>query len=171
MKVIMYKILVGLLAIVLVSGCGAPPTEIVGSNQWNAANYNPEVPANLEGKTWISPGVVEIANMYPGAEAEWVVKIHNGNSEPTPFSVSYRIPNNTRTGYFMPPSSAQIWITISQSYIVLQPGETKDILVNLKIPNGAPNIPNQWEFWTVVTEKSGGMVETEMATRWLVKMR
>ena len=157
---------------VVIMGC--TPTAVidpVGSNDWNPNNYNPEIPTNLEGKTWISPGIIEIGNLYPGAEAEWVIKIHNGNSTATNFIISYRFPNDTKAGYSMPPSSTQLWVTISSPNIFLQPDETKDVLVNIKIPSGAVNLQPKWEFWTSVVEKTGGMLETEMCTRWLVIMR
>lgn len=62
---------------------------MVGCSQTNDAGEIPQKPAGGVATigeppsdiTWISPGKVEVGNYYPGATAEWTMKVHNGSSE------------------------------------------------------------------------------------------
>jgi hypothetical protein len=206
-----------------------------------------DVETKLMNNTWISPAKVEIGNYYPGARAEWTIRVHNSNEETTQiekkmvgifenetlvdiylkypladnditkvtvtsdnnkdslvvngylslnkvltisgfepsesriisivykawteFKISYRIPDNTMNGYAKAPPNAQDWVIIADSTTVFRPKETKEILVVLQIPEGTVVLDKQWEFWTSVSEGGQGTVQTEMCTRWLVKMR
>lgn len=52
------------------------------------------------------------------------------------------------------------------------PKETRDILVVLAMPKDAVVFAPKWEFWiSVIDTTQKGMVQTELATRWLVSMR
>jgi hypothetical protein len=54
---------------------------------------------------------------------------------------------------------------------VLAAKETKDVLIALEMPKGA-KAPDKWEFWVVVKDNSQtGMVQTELACRWLITMK
>lgn len=166
------KKIIGLVIIasLVLVGCGGD--KVVGQQNPPKTNTPFEEPTGeLANKTWISPGVVEIGNFESGNEAEWILKIHNGNKIPTAFTVTYRIPGNTSEGFSMPPSSAQIWVTISETTPLIAAGETKDILVNLKVPSGARNIQPKWEFWVSVVEKSDAMIQTELCSRWRITMK
>lgn len=91
------------------------------------------------------------------------------------FLVSYREPDYAKEGYDRPPPEAKDWVIIVDSTPVLAPKETREILVVLAMPRmvlAPPEkhylYPNRWEFWVSVTEQTGGSVQTEMASRWLV---
>ena len=43
------------------------------------SNIDAEAEARLINDNWVSPAEVKIANYYPGAKAEWAIRIHNGN--------------------------------------------------------------------------------------------
>jgi len=206
-----------------------------------------DVETKMMNDTWISPAKIEIGNYYPGARAEWYIRVHNSNDETTQiekksvgtfenetvvdislkfpladnditkvtvasdnnkdslavasytpfdkvlkisgfapsesriisivykawteFKISYRIPDSTIKGYVKAPSQAQDWVIITDSTPVFRPKETKEILVVLQIPEDTNVVDKQWEFWTSVSEGGQGTVQTEMCTRWLVKMR
>jgi len=122
-------------------------------------------------RTWISPGKVMVGNFYPGARAEWNLTIHNGKDTPADFAVSYRVPDYVAEGFEKAPPEAQDWVIIADPTPVLAPKETKDILVFLDMPKTAKIESKKWEFWIAVMEQTGGMVVTEMCSRWLVSMR
>jgi hypothetical protein len=128
-------------------------------------------PPELYDKTWISPGKVEVGNFYPGARAEYKLSIHNGSDEPAEFSVSYRASNNITEGYEPAPAAAEDWVIIDDPTPVLAPKETRDVLIAVEMPEDA-QAPPKWEFWIAVKDiTQTGMVQTELACRWLVEMK
>lgn len=125
--------------------------------------------------TWISPGKVHVGNYYPGARAEWPLTIYNSKDVEATFSVLYRYPDFVTEGYDKPPLEAGDWISICTDYehtVTLKPQETRDVLVALVMPSDVIIESKKWEFWVGVTEVGrGGLVMTELAVRWLVRMR
>jgi hypothetical protein len=157
--------LIGLILVVglLLAGCTQPsvPPEVEA----------PETPPELYDKTWISPGKVEVGNFYPGARAEYLLSIHNGNDEPAEFSVTYKEPGSTDEGYVKAPDEAEGWVIIADPALVLPAKETRDVLIAVEMPEDA-EVPSKWEFWIAVKDVTQtGMVQTELACRWLVEMR
>lgn len=160
MKKFITLILVGGL---LLAGCAqpSPPPPI----------QTPEPPPELYDKTWISPGKVEVGNFYPGARAEYPLTIHNGKDEPAEFSVIYRVPDNVGEGYAKAPNEAKDWVIIADPAPVLAAKETRDVLIAVEMPKGS-KAPPKWEFWIAVKDiTQTGMVQTELACRWLVTMK
>ena len=131
----------------------------------------PEPPPELYDKTWISPGKVMVGNFYPGARAEYPLSIHNGNDEPAEFSVTYRVTDNTAEGYVRAPDETEGWVIIEDPAPVLAAKETRDVLIAVEMPEDA-EAPPKWEFWIAVKDVTqAGMVQTELACRWLVEMK
>jgi len=161
----MNKLIVLLIAVgLLLSGCGQPPTSTVVQPL--------EPPPELYDKTWISPGKVEVGNFYPGARAEYQVTIHNGNDEACSFEVKYRHPDNVGEEYAMPTSEVQDWVIIADPTPVLEAFETREVLIAVVMPEDAESPAPKWEFWIAVKDVTQtGMVQTELACRWLVSMR
>ena len=159
------KRLIGLIVIagLLLSACVQPlPPPVV---------QTPEPPPELYDKIWISPGKIEVGNFYPGARAEYPLSIHNGKDEPAQFSVTYRIADNTAEGYVTAPGAAESWVIIADPAPVLAAKETRQVLIAVEMPKGAKS-PPKWEFWIAVNDVTQtGMVQTELACRWLVEMR
>jgi len=159
------KWLVALIMIagLMLAGCpqpSAPPTVETA-----------EPPPELYDKTWVSPGKVEIGNFYPGARAEYMISLHNGSDETAEFSVSYRVSDNITEGYEPAPVTAEGWVIIAEPSPVLAAKETKDILIAVEMPGDA-EAPPKWEFWIVAKDVTQtGMVQTELACRWLVAMK
>jgi uncharacterized membrane protein len=155
------KKLIGLLiaiivvtGLLLVAGCGSS-----------------ELLPELNDNTWVSPSKVEMGNFTPGASAEYELNIHNGKDEPAEFSVTYRVPSSPASGFVTAPEEAQDWVTIADPSPVLEAKETRQVLIAVEIPEGA-TAPAKWEFWIVVKDVSqGGMVQTELASRWLITMK
>ncbi len=158
----MKKLIILLIAVaLLLSGCGQPSSTVVQPL---------EPPPELYDKTWISPGKVEVGNFFPGARAEYPITIHNGNDEPAEFSVTFQVPGNTAEGYDPTPSAVQDWIIIADPTPVLEAKETREVLIAVVMPEDA-EAPPKWEFWIAVRDVTQtGMVQTELACRWLVTM-
>jgi len=122
--------------------------------------------------TWVSPGKVMIGNFHAGARAEYPVTIHNGKDTTTEFLVYYKQPSSVGEEYGKAPSVVQDWVVIIDSTPVLEPRETKDILVVLEMPESAKDPEPKWEFWIAVKDNSQtGLIQTELCVRWLVAMR
>ena len=129
------------------------------------------LPPELYDKTWLSPGKVEVGNFYPGARAEYRISIHNGNDEPAEFSVSYRQPGQADEGYVIAPAEAEGWVTIEDPAPVLAAKATREVLIVLEMPEDA-QAPPKWEFWIAAKDVTQtGMVQTELACRWLIVMK
>jgi len=131
----------------------------------------PGVEARMFDSSWISPAEVEVGNYYPGARAEWVIRIHNGGNSMSKYNVTYRTPNYPRDGYDMPPDQAKDWVTIEETMPLLGAKETKEILVSLAVPKNVQLDSKQWEFWISVVEGGQGLVQTELCQRWLISCR
>jgi hypothetical protein len=160
------KKLIGLIVLagLLLSACAQPSATPATGEEANP-------PPELYNKTWISPGKVIVANFYPGARAEYLLSIHNGKDEPAKFSVTYRVADNTAEGYVTAPSGAEDWVIIADPAPVLAAKETRQVLIAVEIPKGT-KAPPKWEFWIAVKDVTQtGMVQTELACRWLVEMR
>jgi len=160
----MNKLIVLLIAVgLLLSGCGQPSSTVVQPL---------EPPPELYDKTWISPGKVEVGNFFPGARAEYPITIHNGKDEPAQFEVRYREPGSAEEGYIKAPSIVQDWVIIADPTPVLEAFETREVLIAVVMPEDAESPAPKWEFWIAVKDVTQtGMVQTELACRWLVSMR
>jgi hypothetical protein len=120
---------------------------------------------------WISPGKVIVTNFYPGARAEYPVTVHNGNDTCCSFAINYRYPDHVGDDYTKPDTNVQDWVLVADTTPLLEPKETRDILITLEMPEDADIFAPQWEFWISVQDTSQGMVKTELCVRWLVTMR
>lgn len=142
------------------NGIPAPPVQLPPGGEG-------EPPEDM---TWISPGVVEVSYFYPGARAEWPIRLHNGNDAPTTFSIKYKVPDRLREGYEMAPEAARNWVIITDPTPLLLPKETREILIVVELPGDA-KVPPKWEFWIAVKDTSQtGFVQTELCSRWLISM-
>jgi hypothetical protein len=158
------KRLIGLIVVggLLLAGCAQP-------------SVTTSSPPELYDKVWISPGEVDVGNFFPGARAEpdpqdWLT-IHNGNDYQAKFSITYRQPDKITEGYVRAPDEAKNWVIIDDPAPVLKAKETRQVLVAVEMPQGA-NAPPKWEFWIVVKDETQpGMVQTELACKWLVTMK
>lgn len=164
-RLILITIVLGLLLV----GC-APSYQSGGlTTEPKSVTNSDEPPAD---RTWISPGKVQIGNFYPGARAEWDITIHNGEDTTTEFSVSYRVPDYVAEGYEKAPDEVQDWVIIADPTPILAPKETRDILIVAELPEEVKDLPPKWEFWiSIIDVSQKGMVQTELASRWLVVMR
>ena len=90
---------------------------------------------------------------------------------PSAISVYYKLPDHALEGYVSAPDAAKDWVTVAETSPVLQPWETREVLITLAMPKGAMVEAKKWEFWIAMSVASGGMIQTEMAVRWLVTMK
>jgi len=171
------KKLIGLLILVglLLMGCAQPsipPEEIAPAPPAEPSPETIEAPPELCDKTWISPGKVMVGNFHPGARAEWSLTMHNGNTEPAQSEIRYREPGKATEGYIKAPSIVQEWVTIADPTPILAAKETREILIAVVMPEDAESSALKWEFWIAVRGVTQtGMIQTELASRWLVSMR
>lgn len=162
-----------LLGLVMVGCSSSGPSDISTMPlPVSSSELDPAAEQKLIDSPWISPAVVEVSNFYPGARAEWNLRVHNGKDEESGFSITYKEPNYLREGYSMPPDGAQAWVLIADPSPVFAPKETLEILVVLEMPwNVEMEDKAKWEFWVSVIEDTDSMIRTEMCSRWLVSMR
>jgi len=158
------KRLIGLLILLglLLMGCAQP----------SPAAEPLEPPPELYEQTWISPGKVEVGNFHPGGGAKWPLTIHNGNAEPARFEVRYMEPGSVEEGYVKAPDIVQDWVLIADPTPLLEGFETREVMIAVEMPEDAESPGPNWEFWIAVKDVTQtGMVQTELACRWLVTMR
>jgi len=93
-------LVVALCLVVVLIGCGSPAPESQSESPGVEATpgelsftATPDVESKLVDKVWISPGKVMIDNLYPGAQAEYSITVHNGNDLETPLP----LPSGRRT--------------------------------------------------------------------------
>jgi hypothetical protein len=80
------------------------------------------------------------------------------------------VPGSTAEGYDQAPSAVQEWLIIEDPAPVLEAFETREVLIAVVMPEDA-EAPPKWEFWIAVKDVTQtGMVQTELACRWLVAM-
>lgn len=156
-------LLIAAVAVILLVGCPQPSSPVI---------EKPQPGPELYDQVWISPSKVTVGKFYPGARAEYPLTIHNGNDYQAEFSITYRAPSEAAEDYVAAPDTAQDWVIIADSTpVVLAPKETKEVLIAVEMPEGA-EAPKRWEFWVVVKDETqAGMVQTELACRWLVTMK
>jgi len=71
----------------------------------------------------------------------------------------------------MPTSEVQEWVIIADPTPVLKAFETREVLIAVVMPEDAESPALKWEFWIAVKDVTqAGMVQTELACRWLVTM-
>jgi hypothetical protein len=162
MKKLIGLILIIVAASLLLTGCPKPSAPVIET---------PEPPADLYDKVWISPGKINVGHFYPGARAEYPLSIHNGNDQQAEFSITFKEPGNTSEGYVAAPATAEDWVIIADPTPVIAAKDTKTVVIAVEMPKGA-KAPDKWEFWVVVKDSSQtGMVQTELACRWLITMK
>jgi hypothetical protein len=136
-----------------------------------AFSATPEI-KELEDSNWISPGKIEVGNLYPGATAEYPITVHNGGDVTTEFSISVRTPDNTTEGYEPFPQMYFDWIVIEKPQLELEAKQTADVLIVVNMPEDADYSGKQVEFWIgVIDQGQSGMVRTELACRWLISTK
>ena len=161
-------LIVMLIVGILITGCGGTNTSNPTPTPTATAEYIQEPPQNV---SWINPGKVEVGHFYPGATAEYLMTVHNGNDYPANFIIKYRYPDHVGEGYSFPSDDVANWVTVSGNDVDFQPYETKDITVSVTMPTGAVSPGNKWEFWiSVVDDSQEGFVKTELCVRWLITM-
>jgi hypothetical protein len=120
--------------------------------------------------TWLSPGKIQINNLYPGKSITQLLKIHNGSKQTAQFMIYYRAPDYVETDYVAAPAKAVDWISITDKSPVLAPQEIREIPVTVCLP-GKTQAPERWEFWIGAKENSKNTLSTELCSRWLITMK
>ena len=147
--------LIGLILLVVLVGCTQPSIMPAPSTPPSTPTPMPTpepvtpIPTQLapitvpdeppKDKTWISPGKVQVGNFYPGARAEWMLTINNGNDGVTsevkkvttdPGEVKATIPVRSEFYRFIKVTSDN-----AKDKIVFVSGEGKGITFNGFEPN------------------------------------
>lgn len=134
--------------------------------------YDVGYPVNAPSdQTWLSPGKLEIKNYVAGATVRCVLRVHNGNSVDTPFSILYSIPDNTDNGFVSSTSQSRYWISVSDSNPIIPAMTTREIVVTLNMPTGSVEPGINWEFWVCCKDISQStIVQTQLCTKFKVTM-
>ena len=120
---------------------------------------------------WVSPGKFDIQPYYAGATIKCLIRVHNGKSVVTPFSIISSIPDNTDSGFVPSNAKSSSWITISDPNPALAPFETREIIVTLAMPEGATAPGQKWEFWVCSKDEDQVvLVQTRLCTKFQVTM-
>jgi len=122
--------------------------------------------------TYIYPGKVNVDGLYPGAEADFLMKVHNGKSEAAPFVLSAYQPGSAAQGYQPMPAEYLSWVSISDANPTVPPKESKDVTITIKLPANIQVSKKSYELWIVVKDVSQTeFVQTQLALRCLITIR
>jgi uncharacterized protein YceK len=158
-----------IMTILILTGC-SPVVEALSTPTGDIPSVSdPDTEVRLMDVDWVTPAQIDIGNYFPGARAEFSLRIHNGGDEVGIYNVCYTEPIDTKAGYTMPPATASSWVTVP-SVVVVQPKETKEIPVILAVPKGT-KISSDWEFQVSITRQGQGNIQVQYSTRWLIEMR
>lgn len=87
------------------------------------------------------------------------------------FEITYE-PAPDKFGYTKTPDNASSWVKISEANPILAPYETKDIPITLEIPDDADPVQGTWRFRIIAYDATQtGLVDTRLASTWIVAMR
>jgi hypothetical protein len=157
---------------------GSPATGIIPAGEVPA--YLPNgtmIPAPIppDGMEWgIYPAKVTIANMSPGAEADYYVGVYNGGTLPANFSVIARNPDKLDTGYVALPLS---WVTITPSTLTVKGKTTTNVSVIIKIPftsDGGRYFAGSKKYQVYIGARNvsvGGNIIVENASNWRIELK
>lgn len=90
------------------------------------------------------------------------------------FNIGPKIPEKAMVGFVKAPIETQDWIIITKPKIVMAPYETREIPISIEMPEDIKDgsFPPNWEFWiSVIDASQKGVVNIELCSRWLIKMR
>ncbi len=118
----------------------------------------------------IDPGKVFVDNLFPGAEADYKITIHNQNDYETTFAVKVREPDYTETDY--EPLPYLDWVTVTPDRVTIGAMKQSEVLVVVSMPEDAVYSGKKAETWISFKEQeTEGMIKIEIASRLLISTR
>jgi hypothetical protein len=138
----------------------------------NQGSYDSGFPLNAPmTEHWLSPATINVTNYWAGYTAKFTIRVHNGNSYPTIFSILYTQPDSLDVGYSAPTLSASNWINVSSQFPIIPAYTTQDIVVTLAMPEGTIPPAKQWMFWVCAKDASQDtMVQTRLCMKFKITM-
>lgn len=167
-------IVVIVLAVLNPFGIGGNEIALNGNSTGNSTANNNSDGRPPKDSNWISPGKHFEPAYEQGASVEWEIEVHNGNGHKATFSVDYRHPDHVEEGYARLPSDIRVWIRISETRPILEPYESRAVVIKLNVPITIDiDIPNgKFEFWIgVIDQSQTGNVITELCQRCFITMK
>jgi hypothetical protein len=132
------------------------------------SSENKTMEKDLEKVVWINPGKVFISNLFPGAQAEWNLRIHNEKSVANDFFIYYKVPDYTDTGYEKLPEKFRQWIVMNDK-VTIPPKSVGEVLITVKMDKNDYAYMKKYEAWIAVMDASQeGMIRTELCSRWFI---
>ena len=126
-------------------------------------------PPSNPNASWIYPGKVVVLDLHPLSEADWYIKIYNGNPIPTSYLVSARYPDVPTEGYLSVPTSFLPFVKVSKPTVVIESHSIETIPISVVIPANYKLPTKKFEFWLSVKEQGQrGFVQTETCTKWQI---
>jgi hypothetical protein len=124
----------------------------------------------LQNTNWISPGKVTVDNLYLGAEADYILRIHNGSNDATIFQITVRQPDGTQNNKL--PIDCMDWVTLSLKAVYVPAKTTYEMPIIVKMLKDTNMKGKSYEVWVSVIDSSQkGMVQTELCSRLIISTR
>lgn len=141
------------------------PTDGASQYQYSSSIENSMIDTN-----WIMPGKVNISNLYLGAQADYVLRVHNGGNTQSIFEIKARQPDNTIVEKL--PIDCMNWVEISIPSVLIMPKSTVDVPITIRMVSDINMKGNNYEVWlSVIDTSQKGMVQTELCSRWFIATR
>jgi len=118
----------------------------------------------------IDPGKVFVDNLFPGAEADYKITIHNQNDYEATFAVKVREPDYTETDY--EPLPYPDWVTVTPNRVTIGAMKQSEVLVLVSMPEDAVYGGKKAETWiSFMEQETEGMIKIDIASRLLISTR
>lgn len=142
---------------------------VVSNPPPSGLTINYETEKKMENVIWITPGKVNVDKLYPGAQGEYTLRIHNPKDVPATFSIYRRSPDSLTEGYSALPVKFQGWITATPSTLEVPAKSVGETLIRVQVGFLDKVSQNKYETWIGVMDASQkGMVVNELCSRWLL---
>lgn len=85
------------------------------------------------------------------------------------YQIYYRPPDRVSDGFALPDKEVKNWVTLSESLLLMEPYETREVIVRLAMPEDAEVSSQKWAYYIGVSEAT--KVTTENVSTCKVTMR
>jgi hypothetical protein len=113
---------------------------------------------------------IYVEGFAPDAKRVLTVR-YQGSPGAAWYSIIVKSPDGTFEDYGRPPEGIADWVTVSPgNSLLMNPGDTQDIVVSLCIPSSAAVSSQRFMFWVWIAESTDNTFGNAVAVTWLVNM-
>jgi hypothetical protein len=128
-----------------------------------------EIEKQMEKVIWLTPGKVNIDNLYPGGKGEYIIRVHNPKNETMTFTIYNREATTCTEGYYKLPPEFNKWIIITPSTLIVPAKSVGEVTVKVEVGLRDKATNKKYETWIgVIDAGQTGMIRNELCSRWMI---